>query len=294
VNLLITGANGQLGNELRRLAAGYERQRFFFTDVEELDITQPGAVEAYFDRHRIQAAVNCAAYTAVDRAETDEAAAMLINAVAVRHLAEACTRRHARLIHISTDYVFDGRACMPYREDHPAAPLSAYGRTKLAGEREALTVPQSVVIRTSWLYSAFGNNFVKTMLRLGRERDSLEVVSDQIGTPTCAADLAQCIMTIVESMQDGHFTPGVFHFSGEGVCSWYDFACQIMRLAGLPCHVQPVESKDRPTTAIRPYYSVLNKAAVKTAYGIRIPHWQASLEKCLREILYPHPETCTR
>jgi dTDP-4-dehydrorhamnose reductase len=286
MNLLITGANGQLGNELRRLSAGYGRQRFFFTDVEELDITQPDAVENYFACHRIQAAINCAAYTAVDSAETDEAAAMLVNAAAVKNLAEACTRHQAKLIQISTDYVFDGRACTPYRENHPACPLSAYGRTKLAGEKEALNVPQAVIIRTSWLYSGFGNNFVKTMLRLGRERDRLHVVFDQIGTPTYAADLAQCIMTMVEKMPDSGFVPGVFHFSGEGVCSWYDFARQIMRSAGLPCSVQPIETKDYPTPAVRPCYSVLNKAAVKAAYGIVIPHWQESLEKCLREILF--------
>ncbi|MDR0712711.1 MAG: dTDP-4-dehydrorhamnose reductase [Bacteroidales bacterium] len=286
MNLLITGANGQLGNELRRLSVGYERLRFFFTDVKELDITQPDAVEKYFVCNHIQAVVNCAAYTAVDKAETDEAAAMLVNAVAVRNLTEACTRHHAQLIHISTDYVFDGRACVPYREDHPTSPLSAYGRTKLAGEKEALKSARSVIIRTSWLYSSFGNNFVKTMLRLGRERESLNVVFDQTGTPTYAADLARCIMTIVEKMPDNGFVPGIFHFSGEGVCSWYDFARLIMLSADLKCSIQPVESKNYPTLAVRPHYSVLNKAAVKTAYGIVIPHWQESLEKCLHEILY--------
>ncbi|MDR1864662.1 MAG: dTDP-4-dehydrorhamnose reductase [Bacteroidales bacterium] len=283
-NLLITGANGQLGSELRKLSAGYPHHRFFFTDVAELDITRPAAINDFLDGNGIRTVINCAAYTAVDKAEEAEQSAALINAEAVAHLALACNRRQAALIHISTDYVYDGRACIPYREEHPAAPLSAYGRTKLAGERAASSVAKHVILRTSWLYSAFGNNFVKTMLRLGRERESVNVVFDQTGTPTYAADLARCIMTVVEKDRENQFVPGVFHFSGEGVCSWYDFAHAVMRLAGLKCTVRPVETKDYPALAARPQYSVLNKARIKATYGVAIPHWSESLEQCLREI----------
>jgi dTDP-4-dehydrorhamnose reductase len=281
-HLLITGANGQLGSELRRLSARYAHHRFFFTDVAELDITRPSAIEDFFADKQIDTVINCAAYTAVDKAETDEQTAMLINADAVQHLSQACLQHQAALIHISTDYVYDGQACTPYREDHPTAPVSVYGRSKLAGEKAALRVPKSVILRTAWLYSSFGNNFVKTMLRLGKERESVNVIFDQVGTPTYAADLAQCIMRIVEKNNQNLFVPGIFHFSNEGVCSWYDFAHAIMQLSGLNCAVQAIETKDYPTPAIRPHYSVLNKTAVKMAYGVTIPHWQDSLENCLR------------
>ncbi|GHT78785.1 NAD(P)-dependent oxidoreductase [Bacteroidia bacterium] len=283
-HLLITGANGQLGNELRKLAPACSHHRFFFTDLAELDITNPNAIEAFFADNRIDAVVNCAAYTAVDKAESDEAAALLINATAVQYLAQACSRRQATLVHVSTDYVYDGRACTPYSENHPAAPLSAYGRTKLAGEKAALSTEKAVILRTAWLYSAFGNNFVKTMLRLGKERESLNVVFDQTGAPTYAADLAQCIMQVIEKDAKGELQRGVFHFSNEGVCSWYDFAREIIQMAGLTCAVHPIESKDYPTPAARPSYSVLNKSAVKKAYGVAIPHWRESLGKCLDEL----------
>jgi len=281
MNILVTGSNGQLGNELRKISCKFSDYCFFFTDIDELDITNPHAVNDFFEKNGIQTVVNCAAYTAVDKAESDESTATLINATAVYHLAKACTKADATLIHISTDYVYDGRACQPYSEDHPTAPASAYGRSKLAGEKAALTAPKSVVIRTSWLYSTFGINFVKTMLRLGRERKILNVVFDQIGTPTNAADLAQAIMLIVAQAEQNNLTTGIFHFSNEGVCSWYDFAHEIMQQAGLSCVVRPIETKDYPAPAPRPHFSVLNKARIKAAYSIEIPHWKDSLLKCL-------------
>ena len=284
MNILVTGANGQLGNELRKISGNFSTYSFFFTDIAELDIANPVAINDFFEKYEIQTVINCAAYTAVDKAESDEPAAMLINAVAVANLAKACNKANAIMIHISTDYVYDGCACQPYSEDHPAAPVSAYGRSKLAGEEAALTAPLSVVIRTSWLYSSFGNNFVKTMLRLGKEREALNVVFDQIGTPTYAADLAQAIMLIVVQAEKNKLTQGIFHYSNEGVCSWYDFALEIMQQADLKCAVKPIETKDYPTPATRPHYSVLNKTRIKAEYGLEIPHWKDSLNKCLAEM----------
>ena len=285
MNILITGANGQLGNELRQISGNYANFRFFFTDVDELDITHSDAVHDFFDKNKIQTVINCAAYTAVDKAESDEPAAMRINAVAVEYLAKVCNKTDATLIHISTDYVYDGCSCKPYSEDHCTAPASVYGRSKLAGEKVALSVSKSVVIRTSWLYSSFGNNFVKTMLRLGKERETINVVFDQGGTPTYAADLAQVIMEIVKTAAQDHLKSGIFHYSNEGVCSWYDFAHEIMQQAKLKCTVQPIETKDYPTPATRPHYSVLNKARIKAEYGMEIPHWKDSLSRCLSEML---------
>jgi len=285
MNLLVTGANGQLGNELRKLSTNIPTYRFLFTDIAELDITNPDAVNDFFETNRINTVINCAAYTAVDKAESDESAATLINATAVGYLAKACNKADATLIHVSTDYVYDGQACKPYSEDHPTAPVSVYGRSKLSGEEAALTVPKSVVIRTSWLYSSFGNNFVKTMLRLGKERETLNVVFDQVGTPTYAADLAQTIMKIVKTSELNHLKTGIFNYSNEGVCSWYDFAHEIMQQARLKCVVKPIETKDYPLPAPRPYYGVLNKVRIKTEYGMEIPHWKDSLNRCLAEIL---------
>ena len=281
-NILVTGADGQLGNEIRKLSNGFDQYRFFFTDVNNLDITKPDAIEDFFVQNEIQIVINCAAYTAVDRAEADEQTATLINATAVENLAISCSNHQATLIHVSTDYVYDGRACQPYSEDHHTAPASAYGRTKLAGEKNALSTPKCVILRTSWLYSSFGNNFVKTMLRLGRERETLNVVFDQIGTPTYAADLAATIMVVAVKAEQNKLIRGVFNFSNEGVCSWYDFAHEIMQLAGLKCIVKPIETKDYPAPAPRPHYSVLNKSRIKTTYGIEIPHWRDSLINCLK------------
>ena len=284
INTLVTGANGQLGNELRKISDNYHNYRFFFTDVAELDITNPDAVNDFFENNNIQTVINCAAYTAVDKAESDEPTAMLINATAVEYLVSACNKVGATLIHVSTDYVYDGCACKPYSEDHPTAPVSAYGRTKLAGEKAALKTPKSAIIRTSWLYSSFGVNFVKTMLRLGKERESLNVVFDQAGTPTYAADLAHAIMEMVIFAGQNNFISGIFNFSNEGVCSWYDFASEIMQQAGLKCAVLPIETKDYPTPAARPHYSVLNKSRIKAAYGLKIPHWKDGLVRCIAEI----------
>ena len=284
MNILVTGSNGQLGNELRKISGNYPDYCFFFTDVAELDVTDPVAVNDFFEKNGIQTVINCAAYTAVDKAENDESTATLINAAAVGYLAKACNMTDATLIHISTDYVYDGRACQPYHEDHPTNPASVYGRSKLAGENAALTTPKSVVIRTSWLYSSFGSNFVKTMLRLGKERETLNVVFDQVGTPTYAADLAQAIMLIVAQAEQNKLIQGVFHYSNEGVCSWYDFAHEIMQQAGLKCAVKPIETKDYPAPAPRPHYSVLNKNRIKAEYGVEIPYWKDSLSKCLAEM----------
>ena len=284
MNILVTGADGQLGNELRNISGNFPDDRFFFTDVAELDVTSPDAVNDFVETNRIQTVINCAAYTAVDKAESDESTATLINATAVGYLAEACNKADATLIHVSTDYVYDGCACKPYSEDHRTVPASAYGRSKLAGEQAALSARGSVVIRTSWLYSSFGANFVKTMLRLGRERETLNVIFDQAGTPTYAADLAQAIMTIAGQAENGGLQPGIFHYSNEGVCSWYDFAHEIMQQAGLPCVVKPIETKDYPTPATRPHYSVLNKARIKSAYQLVIPHWKDSLSRCLADM----------
>ena len=285
MNILVTGSNGQLGNELRRISGDYPEFRFFFTDLNELDITISEAVNDFFSENCIQTVVNCAAYTAVDKAEKEEKAAMLVNAVATEYLAEACKNAQATLIHISTDYVYDGVACTPYSELHATAPSSAYGRSKLAGEKAALNAVKSVIIRTSWLYSSYGNNFVKTMLRLGKEREQLNVVFDQVGTPTYAADLARAIMAIIVQAKSNNLKTGIFNYSNEGVCSWYDFAHEIMVQSGLKCVINPIETKDYPLPAPRPHYSVLNKTRIKSEYGLEIPHWKDSLKRCIIDIL---------
>lgn len=274
--LLITGANGQLGNELRLLLG----DNALYTDYAELDITNAAEVRAFVNAHRVDMIVNCAAYTAVDKAESDEEKAYAINAVGPANLAQA----GVPLIHVSTDYVFDGASCRPYVEDDVPNPATVYGRTKLAGEKHVLeNADTALVIRTAWLYSSFGNNFVKTMLRLGAERDSLNVVFDQVGTPTYARDLAAAIVKIMPQLKPE--MKGVYHFSDEGVCSWYDFAARIMDKAGQPCRVKPIESVDYPTPAKRPFYSVLNKGKIKAAFGVDIPHWEKSLDDCLKKLL---------
>lgn len=284
-NILVTGANGQLGNEIRLQASARQdgTYTFFFTDVETLDICDKKAVCDYVRENEIACIVNCAAYTAVDKAEDDEQLCLEINRDAVRNLGEAAEAVKAGVIHVSTDYVFDGTNCRPYVETDPTCPQSVYGRTKLEGEQALFAVcPQSVVIRTAWLYSEFGNNFVKTMLRLGRERTELGVVFDQVGTPTYAADLASAVMSVLDKAMTGNFHPGIYHFSDEGACSWYDFTVSILKLSGIrSCAVKPIESKDFPSKAKRPSYSVLNKGKIKQTYGITIPHWEESLERCL-------------
>lgn len=282
MNILVTGSNGQLGSELRQLEKTVPQHTFYFTDVAELDITKADDSTAFCKSNDIDVIVNCAAYTAVDKAEDEPELAMLINATAVENLAKAAKANSAKLIHVSTDYVFDGTACSPYSTDHPTAPTSVYGETKLKGEQAAIAVwPETVIIRTSWLYSTFGNNFVKTMIRLGNERDSLSVVFDQVGSPTNAADLASAIITIIN--QDCKVS-GIFHFSNEGVCSWYDFAHSIMQKKGLDCELSPVDSSGFPTKATRPNYSVMDKARIKESYNISIPHWEEALDACLKTL----------
>ena len=289
MNILITGCNGQLGNEIQSLQGNFPNHRFFNTDIQnvcssvrnysQLDITDSAAVNAFVEEHNIEGIVNCAAFTAVDKAEEEKTFCRLLNADAPAILAKAMGERNGWIIHVSTDYVFDGTSHMPYTEDVATSPQSVYGKTKLDGERAVLEFcKEAVVIRTAWLYSEYGKNFVKTMKTLGETRDSLSVVFDQIGTPTYALDLANTIITIVEK----GIKPGIYHFSNEGVTSWYDFTKAIHRIAGITsCHVSPIHTNEYPTPACRPAYSVLDKTKIKNVYGIQIPHWEESLEKCM-------------
>lgn len=284
--ILVTGANGQLGNEMRLLAANYPTFTFDFTDVDELDLCDPLAVTDYCLRTKPAYIVNCAAYTAVDKAEDDAETCFKINRDAIANIARAASEIRAKVLHVSTDYVFDGTNHVPYLETDPVNPTSTYGRSKLEGEEQLTNIcPQSVILRTSWLYSPFGNNFVKTMIRLGKEREQLSVVFDQIGSPTFAGDLAVALMQIVESSEKGTFVPGIYHYSNEGVCSWYDFTISIHRQVGITtCQVLPIETKDFPAKAPRPAYSVLNKSKIKAVYGITIPHWETSLAACIAQL----------
>lgn len=282
--ILITGSHGQLGNEMQQAANRFPAFNYIYTDVEELDICDKAALDAFVKANAVNIIVNCAAYTAVDKAEDDIELCYKINTDAVKNMGEVAHLNGIKVVHISTDYVFDGTNHIPYSEEEAVCPSSVYGKSKLAGEQALIeTCQQTVIIRTAWLYSSFGNNFVKTMLKLGTERDSLNVIFDQIGTPTYAADLANTILKIL-----GHetFVPGIYHFSDEGVCSWYDFTKTIHRIAGITCNVQPIETKDYPVRTPRPHYSVLNKAKIKSTYGIVIPHWEESLEKCIAVLMH--------
>lgn len=283
MNILVTGCNGQLGNEIQLLEKNYPQHRYFNTDVNELDITDHEAVDNFIDVNRIDGIVNCAAYTAVDKAESNQKLCTALNTEAPAYLAIAVEKRGGWLIQVSTDYVFNGTKHTPYVETDTPCPDSVYGSTKLAGELGVSKLcKRTMIIRTAWLYSTFGNNFVKTMIRLGQERDELGVIFDQIGTPTYARDLAKAIMTAIER----GVVPGVYHFSDEGVCSWYDFTKAIHRLAGIKtCNVKPLHTDEYPTAATRPAYSVLDKTKIKTTYGIVIPHWEESLEECVGELL---------
>ena len=282
-NILITGANGQLGNEMRIVSAGYTAAVCHFTDVAELDICDEEAVDAFVARYAIDCIVNCAAYTNVNKAEEDSALCDKLNHQAPANLARVAAKYDAALIHVSTDYVFNGQHYRPYREDDAPCPNSVYGLTKLAGEKDAMALcSKAVIIRTAWLYSTFGNNFVKTMLRLGIERAELGVVSDQIGTPTYARDLARTILHIITQ----GVVPGVYHYSNEGVCSWYDFTKMIFSLAGITtCSLKPLHTEEYPTPAARPHYSVLDKSKIKKVYGIEVPYWMDSLRDCMEQLL---------
>lgn len=281
--ILVTGCKGQLGNEIQLLAPKYaETCHFFFTDKEELDITNRKAVYAFIEQNHISIVINCAAFTAVDKAEDNAELCDLLNHVAPSYLAEAVASVGGSMIQVSTDYVFDGTGCTPYKEDDATNPQTVYGRTKLAGEESVIrSCAGSMVIRTAWLYSTFGNNFVKTMIRLGKERDALGVVFDQIGSPTYARDLARSIMQIV----DKGIIPGVYHFTNEGVCSWYDFTRAIHRLEGIDsCKVSPIHTEDYPVPAQRPHYSVLDKSKIKETFGIDIRWWEDALKECIKEL----------
>ena len=282
MNILITGCNGQLGNEMQLLEKENTQHTYFNTDVQELDITDQQAIEQFVAENKIDGIVNCAAYTAVDKAEDNKELAAKLNAVAPAYLAAAVEKRGGWMIQISTDYVFDGTNHTPYTEDEPTCPNSVYGRTKLDGETGVMkSCQRSMIIRTAWLYSTFGNNFVKTMIRLGKEKTDLGVIFDQIGTPTYARDLAVVIMT---SINKG-IVPGVYHFSNEGVISWYDFTKAIHRIAGITtCHVRPLHTAEYPTPANRPHYSVLDKTKIKETYGIEVPYWEDSLEECIKKL----------
>ncbi len=277
MKILVTGSNGQLGQSFRKISVNYEHE-FVFTDVEELDITNEEQIDNYLGNKDLDCLINCAAYTAVDKAENDYDLALLLNTQAPYLLAKYTKKYKIRFIHISTDYVFDGKSSTPYTPQSIPNPKSVYGNTKLQGEKKILRCNKSAnIVRTSWLYSEFGNNFVKTMIKLGQTKSSINVVYDQIGTPTYATDLAEAIM----KMLDRSSLDSIYHFSNEGVCSWYDFAKKIMELNKLKCKVMPILSKDYPTVAKRPFYSVLDKSDIKESLHIEIPHWEDSLKKCL-------------
>lgn len=281
-SVLVTGANGQLGRSIRARVEAFPGFDFLFTDVDSLDICDSEAVRSFVAEHDVKYIMNCAAFTAVDRAEENVELCERINSDAARILGEVAAEAGAKVIHISTDYVFDGTSCRPYREDDATSPVSVYGRTKLAGEIGLMNAcPDSVIIRTAWLYSEYGNNFMKTVLRLAADRDELRFIFDQVGSPTYAGDLALAMLTILNGAENGNFVPGIYHFSNEGVCSWYDFTVKILSIAGLKKRVVPIETKDYPTPARRPHYSVLNKAKIKSVYGLDIPHWESSLAFCM-------------
>jgi dTDP-4-dehydrorhamnose reductase len=285
--ILVTGSYGQLGSELQQIAPQMKDVDFVFTDADTLDICDKEAIEQFVVGKAFDFIVNCAAYTAVDKAEEDAEKCFAINSEAVRNLGEVAASNGIKVIHISTDYVFDGTAHTPYTETEKINPKTVYGKSKALGEADLKRVClDAVIIRTSWLYSVYGNNFVKTMLKLGKERDELKVVFDQIGTPTNAADLAAAILQIIDKTieNENAFKTGVYHFSNEGVCSWYDFTIAIHRLADINCNIVPIESKEYPAKTPRPFYSVLNKSKIKKTFGLTIPHWESSLKNCVEKL----------
>lgn len=285
MKVLITGAKGQLGTEIKALASDYNKLEFVFTDLPGLDICDEKAINDFFKVQKIGVVINCAAYTAVDKAEENNEAAELVNSIGVSNIVKALEKVKGKLIHISTDYVFNGNNSEPYKESDPVSPIGVYAETKRAGELAVINTDiDAIVIRTSWLYSAYGNNFVKTMLRLGREKESLNVISDQIGTPTHAKDLAKTCLDILSKSKRLSEKGKIYHYSNEGVASWYDFAQSIMEINKVDCEIFPLETKDYPTLAKRPHYSVLNKTKIKEDFKIEIPHWRESLKGCLNRI----------
>jgi dTDP-4-dehydrorhamnose reductase len=280
--ILVTGANGQLGSEIRFLAERNAEFSFKFLERNDLSITDEVAVNYFFQAHHFDYLIHCAAYTAVDKAESEQKLAYLVNKTAVVNLAKACKSNNIKMFHISTDFVFDGTSSIPLIEESKTNPLSVYGASKLAGEEVALAVNEDLlIIRTSWVYSTFGNNFVKTIIRLCKERDKLNIIFDQVGTPTYARDLATAILTIIQTNQ---WQSGIYHYSNEGVASWYDFAVEIKEICGLTTTILPIETSEYPTPATRPKYSVLNKKKIKKTFGLNIPYWRDSLQTCVAEL----------
>ncbi len=282
--ILVTGANGQLGKELHALSAAYPSFNFLFLSREDLPINNFELLRNYFEITRPQYCINCAAYTAVDRSETEKDLAMLINGESVGVLAAICNEHHTKLIHISTDYVFDGEGKQPYKEDDPTEPVNYYGLTKLNGEQLCLiSDPDAIIIRTSWLYSEYGNNFVKTMLRLMKEKEQIGVVNDQVGSPTYAADLAEAIMQMIVSGQSSTVS-GIFHYSNTGIINWYEFAVAIKEISNSNCKVNPILTSQYPTPAKRPHYSVLDKTKIQATFNIPLRDWKESLRKCISKL----------
>ena len=287
MNILVTGSNGQLGSEIKDLVLNYKKFNFFFKDLPELNISNSNQIDVFFFENKINTVINCAAYTAVDKAEGDEILAEKVNSEGVLNLVNALEKVNGKLIHISTDYVVDVNTFSPYEEIDEVNPIGIYGKTKRRGELAVINSDiDGIVIRTSWLYSAYGNNFVKTMLKLGNEKDELGVIFDQVGTPTNASDLAKTCLNILSDESSANIsTKGkIYHYSNEGVISWYDFARAIMELGSLDCKIRPIETKHYPTIAKRPHYSVLNKSKIKTDFNIEIPYWRDSLEKCIEKL----------
>lgn len=285
-HILVTGSNGQLGNELKLLTNLLPQSNFLFHDIDTLDISNLDALSIFFQKTRPSFIINCAAYTAVDKAESESEKAFLINDKSVGNLAKIAVEFNSKIIHISTDYVYDGNTHIPYIETSATNPLSIYGKSKLKGEKHLESVQNALIIRTAWLYSNFGNNFVKTMIRIGKEKKELRVVYDQVGSPTYAADLAQTIIYILKLTieQPDKFISGIYHYSNEGVCSWFDFANEIIQYLKMNCIVLPILTKDYPTPTHRPAYSVFDKTKIKTTFGIQIPWWKESLINCLNKL----------
>ena len=283
LNILVTGSNGQVGSEIKELSSNYE-YNFFFTTSQDLDITDFTKVQEYCKVNNINTIINCAAYTAVDKAQDDKENANLVNNIAVKNLAQIANDNNIKLIHISTDYVFDGTNHKPYSEIDTTNPQGIYGQTKLDGEKDMMEINplSSIIIRTSWVYSSYGNNFVKTMLRLGKEKDALGVIFDQVGTPTYAKDLAKTILDIIPQIDNKDVE--IYNYSNEGALSWYDFAKEIMKMAKLNCSINPIETKDYPTPTTRPHYSLLNKLKIKKEFNISIPYWKDGLDDCLKRL----------
>ncbi|MCO6498244.1 MAG: dTDP-4-dehydrorhamnose reductase [Chitinophagaceae bacterium] len=283
--ILVTGTNGQLGSELRELSAVYSDYKFVFTSRQELPIENRDKVLAFFESHHFDFCINCAAYTAVDKAESEKEIAFLVNATAAGTLAEASLKTGAKLIHISTDYVYDGSKKEPLKEDDPTGPLNVYGESKLEGEKQVLAKnPDSIIIRTSWVYSSYGKNFVKTMMRLLSEKEELKVVADQTGSPTYAADLADTVMLIVEMIASGKNVSGIFNYSNSGVTTWFDFTCWIKELISSKCKVLQVTTEEYPTPARRPLYSVLDTSKLRAVLGNEIPFWKDSVASCVQRL----------